>query len=158
MTRVYLEASEIQNLEKAATNMRDKLLIRLLFHLGCRISEALALEVKDIDFSQGTVTIEHLKSRIKLICPTCGASLGKSRVFCPKCGIKVKEAVSREREHRKIRALPLDGETIEMLKDYITRGGPVSKNGKMLLFGINRSRAWQIIKDCADRAGLPKLG
>ena len=27
-----------------------KLLIRLLFHLGCRISEALALEVKDIDF------------------------------------------------------------------------------------------------------------
>ena len=40
--------------------MRDRLLIRLLFHLGCRISEALMLEVKDIDFNTGTVTIQHL--------------------------------------------------------------------------------------------------
>ena len=63
MTKAYIEASEVQSLENAATNMRDKLLIRLLFHLGCRISEALALEVKDIDFTVGTVTIEHLKAR-----------------------------------------------------------------------------------------------
>jgi len=27
-------------------------------HSGCRISEALALEIKDIDFAQGTVTIQ----------------------------------------------------------------------------------------------------
>jgi len=26
-----------------------------------------------------------------------------------------------------------------------------------LLFGINRHRAWQIVKECADKAGLPKL-
>jgi integrase/recombinase XerD len=155
--KTYLEQREIQNLEDAAVCLRDRLLIRILWRLGCRISEALALEMKDIDFSQSTVTIEHLKFHIKLTCPSCGASLGKSHVFCPKCGIKVKEAVSREREHRKIRALPLDGETIEMLKDYITRGGPVSKNSKMLLFGINRSRAWQIIKECAERTHLPKL-
>lgn len=103
------------------------------------------------------VTIEHLKSRIKLACPKCSAHLGKSHTYCPKCGVKVEEAVAKEQEHRRMRTLPLDGDTLEMLKDYIKRGGPVTRNGKELLFGINRHRAWQIIKECAERAGLPKL-
>jgi len=60
--KAYLEQREVEQLEKAATCIRDKVLIRLLFHLGCRISEALAIKVGDIDFSQGTVTILHLKS------------------------------------------------------------------------------------------------
>jgi len=33
----------------------------------------------------------------------------------------------------------------------------VIRNGKRLIFGINRHRAWQIVKKCAERAGLPKL-
>ena len=155
--KAYLDIEETELLESAAISMRDKLLVRLLARLGCRISEALALEVKDIDFSQNTVTIEHLKSHIKLACPSCGASLGKSHVFCPRCGKRVKEAVSKEKEHRKVRNLPLDLNTANILKDYVSRGGPISKNGKMLLFGINRSRAWQIIKECANKAGLPQL-
>lgn len=62
MAKSYLEANEVESLERAATNLRDRLLIRLLFHLGCRISEALAIKVEDIDFAHGTVTIKHLKS------------------------------------------------------------------------------------------------
>ncbi len=157
MPKVYLEASEIQNLEQAATYVRDRLLIRFLFHLGCRVSEALALEVKDIDFMQGTVSIQHLKSRTRLTCPKCGVRLGRSHTFCPGCGTKVGEAVRKELEHRRMRTLPIDNETLAMLKDYIERGGPLSKNGKKLLFGINRHRGWQIVKECAERAGLPKL-
>ena len=157
MTKAYIEASEVQSLENAAQYLRDKLLIRLLFHLGCRISEALALEVKDIDFEQGTVTIEHLKARTKLSCPKCGARLGKSHSFCPKCGVKVDKAVAQEQQHRRMRTLPLDRDTLEMLKDYIKCGGPVNRGGKRLIFGINRHRAWQIIKECAERAGLPNL-
>ena len=157
MSRPYLEIDEVASLEKEATNLRDRLLIKVLFHLGCRISEALALEVNDIDSARGTVTIEHLKSRIKLACPKCGARLGKSHTFCPKCGVKVEEVVAKEQEHRRVRTLPLDGDTLEMLKDYIKRGGPVTRNGKEFLFGINRHRAWQIVGACAERAGLPKL-
>ena len=56
-----------------------------------------------------------------------------------------------------MRTLPLDQNTLEMLKDYIKRGGPVTRNGLELLFGINRHRAWQIVGACAERAGLPKL-
>ena len=59
--KAYLEVEETERLENAAQYLRDKLLIRLLTRLGCRISEALALGVKDIDFNMDTVTIQHLK-------------------------------------------------------------------------------------------------
>ncbi len=157
MARTYLDDPEIVKLEGAAEYVRDKLLIRLLFHLGCRVSEALALEVKDIDFAQGTVTIQHLKSRIKLACPKCGAKLGKSHSYCPKCGVRVQEAVARAQEHKRVRTLPLDAETLDMLKEYIRRGGPIRKGDRDLIFGISRHRAWQIVKEYAERANLPKI-
>ena len=90
--KAYLEPEEIAMMEQSASNLRDRILIRLLFHLGCRISEALALKVEDIDFTRGTVNILHLKRRLKLSCANCGATLGMSHSFCPRCGVKVNEA------------------------------------------------------------------
>jgi len=150
--KTYLEPEEVQALEKAATCLRDRLLIRLLFHLGCRISEALALRVKDIDFDAGTVTILHLKSRISLYCPSCGARLGKSQKFCPNRGNSVEQAVAQEKEHRRVRTLPVDGGTLEMLADFIKRD-----KTKGLIFRINRHRAWQVVRQCAEKAGLPDI-
>jgi integrase/recombinase XerD len=89
--KAYLEPEEVTRMEQAATNIRDKILIRLLFHLGCRISEALALEVEDVDFTQSTVTIIHLKRRVKLSCSKCDARLSMSHTFCPKCGVRINE-------------------------------------------------------------------
>jgi len=155
--KTYLNPSEISLLEQAATNLRDKLLIRVLFHLGCRVSEALALQVQDIDFSQGTVVIQHLKCRIKLSCQMCGARLGATHVFCPKCGGRIGKSRPEGQQHRRQRILPIDSDTLDVLKEYIKRGGPVVRDGKRLIFGINRHRAWQIIKECAEEAGLPKL-
>ena len=88
MSKAYLEPQEIIKLEQAAEYLRDKLLIRLLFHLGCRVSEALGITVKDLDFKNKTVTIQHLKTRINLACPDCGARLGKIHKFCPVAGIR----------------------------------------------------------------------
>jgi len=152
-----LEPEEVQQLEAAAEYLRDKLLIRLTFRLGCRISEALGIAVDDIDFNQGTVTIEHLKTRVVLSCPDCNARLSKKAKYCPGCGCKVEQALSRERDHRRQRALPLDADTLKEIKDYIAKGGPVSRKGRKLLFGINRHRAWQIVRDCAKRAGLGEM-
>ena len=157
MSKTYLEKEEVSKLEEAAEYLRDKLLIRLLFHLGCRISEALGIAVDDIDFSQGTVTIQHLKARTKLSCPHCSTRLGRAHKFCPACGLEVKGAVAQEREHRRMRTLPVDAQTLGIVKDYVERGGAIARNGKRLLFGINRHRAWQIVKECAERAGLPRL-
>jgi len=155
--KTYLEPEEVKLLEEAATCLRDRLLIRLLFHIGCRISEALSLKVDDIDFVQGTVRIEHLKARVNLACPACSARLGKSHTFCPKCGAKVAATIVKEQQHRRMRVLPLDGDTSEMLEDFIKRGGPVNQNGKRRIFGINRHRAWQVVTACAERVSLPKL-
>lgn len=155
MVKTYLEIQEIEQLEQSAEYLRDKLLIRLLFHLGCRVSEALGIKTSDIDFKQGLVTIQHLKQRIKLSCPECNARLGKGHKYCPVCGKQVEKAIADEKEHRKFRTLPLDDDTLKMLKEYIGRGGANSKN--KLIFGLTRHRAWQIIRDCAEKARLPRL-
>jgi integrase/recombinase XerD len=155
--KVYLERYEVTLMEDAAANLRDKLLIRVLFHLGCRISEALALAIEDIDFARSTVTIQHLKASLKLSCTECGQRLGRSHTFCPKCGGKVTQTQVEQLEHRRQRVLPVDGDTLDMLREYIRRGGPVLRDGKRLIFGINRHRGWQIVKQCAEEAGLPKL-
>jgi integrase/recombinase XerD len=44
-----------------------------------------------------------------------------------------------------------------MLREYIAGGGPVLKGGRLLLFGMSRFRAWQVVRDAARRAGLGPL-
>jgi len=155
--KTYLDGREIELLEKVAGNLRDQLLIRLLSRLGCRVSEALGLTVDDIDLAQGLITIEHLKTRLNLQCPSCGTHLGRKHVFCPVCGKRVEEVISKARAHRRVRTLPVDQDTVSMLKEFIKQSGPVEKNDRKFVFGINRHRAWQIVKRCAEQAGLPEL-
>ena len=98
--KTYLEPAEIELMELATICLRDRLLIRLLFRLGCRVSEALSIKLNNIDFEQATVTILHLKTRIRLLCPKCKARLAKRHQFCPECGEEVNEATKRQQEHR----------------------------------------------------------
>jgi integrase/recombinase XerD len=42
-----------------------------------------------------------------------------------------------------------------MLKEYLGRGGANAKS--KLIFDLSRHRTWQIVKDCAERAKLPRL-
>lgn len=157
MAKTYLEPDEVERLEQAAAYIRDKLLIRLLWRLGCRISEVLGIGLKDIDFNQGNVTIEHLKVRVKLSCPQCSTRLSKTANFCPGCGAKVEKIVAEEKEHHHKRTLPLDKGTLKMLKQYVTNGGPVMSGDKKILFGLKRRQADNIIRECAWKAGLESL-
>jgi len=152
MTKVYLDLKEIDELEESAQYLRDKLLIRLLSRLGCRVSEALAIRVKDIDFKQRRITILHLKSRLKLSCPECATGLSKHHKFCPGCGISVQIPMSQALEMKRQRVLPIDRQTLDMLHEYIRRDGT-----KDLIFRITRTRAYHIIRDCAERAGLGEI-
>jgi len=155
--KTYLDPAEIESLERAANNLRDRLLIRILFRLGCRVSEALSLTVDDINFKAGTVTIQHLKARIRVSCPQCNARLSRSHTFCPQCGSEVKKAITEAREKRKMRTLPIDPETLKLLRKYIKRGGSVQRDEKKYIFGITRNTAWRIISNLSEEAGLPKL-
>jgi integrase/recombinase XerD len=100
------------------------------------------------------ITVRHLKIRLKLTCPHCRAKLATSHVFCPECGLKVEKAIAQSKEKRRVRTLPLDGDTIKMIRDYINQSGPVTQSGKLLLFGISRNHAWRVVRECARRAGL----
>jgi len=155
--KAYLEEADVERMGEAAATLRDRLLIRFLFRTGCRISEALGLTAGDVDFEEGTVTIQHLKAKTALSCPECGARLARAHTFCPGCGGRVRDPVQRERERRRLRSIPLDGETVEMLREYVRRGGPVVRGGRKLLFGVGRSRAWQLVKECAEKARLDTL-
>ena len=168
MSETYVTPDQVSRLEASAVVrdqrtgewapcFRDQLLIRLLFRLGCRVSEALGIEVEDIDFNKGQVRIQHLKVLVAVYCPQCGQRLSKRHAFCPGCGARVEKAVSRELERRKFRLVPLDRDTMDMIRGYLDAGGPVDRNGKQVLFGVSRHRAWQIVRQAAARAGLPRL-
>jgi integrase/recombinase XerD len=155
--KTYLDPHDVELMEKCAVSVRDKLLIRLLFHLGCRLSEILKLKVSDIDYENATVTILHLKTRSRLMCPDCKASLARRHCFCPECGKEIGQTIRGERERRRIRILPVDENTLDLLKEYVARNKPVFADNTWPIFHINRHRAWQIVRDCAKRADLPDL-
>ena len=46
--KTYLEPKEIDQIEQATECLRDKLLVRLLARLGCRVSEALGITVRTL--------------------------------------------------------------------------------------------------------------
>jgi integrase/recombinase XerD len=155
--KTYLDLRDVELMEKCADSARDRLLVRLLFRLGCRVSEVLNLKVGDMDYENATITILHLKTRPKLTCPACNASLARRHRFCPECGKEIGQIISSERKQKRIRVLPVDENTLNLLKEYFARNKPVSADNTWPVFRINRHRAWQIVRDCAKRAGLPNL-
>ena len=155
--KTYLELKETELLESAASCLRDRLLIRLLSRLGCRISEALAIKHEDIDFKRKTVTIIHLKRILKLFCPLCSSPLATKHRFCPGCAKEISDSIKKQQEKRRIRILPLDEDTLKLLKSYVDNNNSTDNNGQTCLFGFNRHRAWQIVRSCAKQARIPSL-
>lgn len=156
-TLAYLTFEHIDAIIEAAINLRDRLLMWPLSRTGCRVSEALDIAVENIDLASGIIVIKHLKDRIMLSCPDCGIRLSKANKYCPGCAQKVNKVTKEKFEQRHSRILPIDPGTLSLLNEYIQRGGPVNRNGRLLLFGINRHRVWQIITECAQKANLPRL-
>ncbi len=155
--KTYLELKETELLESAASCLRDRLLIRLLSRLGCRISEALAIKHEDIDFERKTVTIIHLKRILKLFCPLYKSPLAIKHRFCPGCANEIGDSIKKQQEKRRIRILPLDEDTLKLLKSYTDNNNTTDINGQTYLFGFNRHRAWQIVRNCAKQARIPSL-
>jgi integrase/recombinase XerD len=159
----YLEAGDTSLIEDAAQCLRDKVLIRLLRRLGCRIGEVLGMEERHIDFSQRQVKIEHEKMRVSLFCPYCPQEgdkktrLSKKAIFCPKCGKVVEQAIAKAKQERHLRKVPIDPDTLKLVREYIKKGGITEVHGKRMLFTISRQWAWHIVVKCAERAGIFEL-
>jgi len=140
----------------AASNPRDKAFISTLGNTGMRISEAIQLKESDIDFKRGTLTIVHLKERLKLKCPNCGAILGKRHIFCPECGNKVGRAIREKVEQRRQRMIPIDHNTLRLIKEYLRWRRQFPYRGS-LVFPFTRQRGWQLVERIGRRAGIAGL-
>jgi integrase/recombinase XerD len=98
-----LSADEVRALlnacsKRAPTGIRNRALITVLYRAGLRISEALALELKDLDQERGAINVRHGKGdRQRFVAMDDGAwavlrhwldrrgqlgLVGRSRVFC----------------------------------------------------------------------------
>lgn len=153
----YLDLVRVQKrLVDAATNPRDKAFISTLEKTGLRISEVNQLEESDIDFRRGTLTIVHLKERVKLKCPNCGEVLGKRHVFCPGCGNKVDQAIREKVEQRRQRMIPVDRDTLRLLDEYLKWRLKFPYRGP-LVFPFTRQRGWQLVERIGRRAGIAGL-
>lgn len=134
---------------KVAPTLRDKLIIRLLSRLGCRVSELINIRIRDIDFANQQVIVQHLKQRIiKRKCSKCGAVVGRKSEFCPKCGSKLQEIETEPEIGR--RAIPLDGGTLKMVEEYLGKRRTNSDN----LIPLKRQTVYNIVRKAAEDAGL----
>ena len=147
---------QMDKLIAAAMNPRDRALISILGKTGMRISELTKLKVTGIDFKGGTLTIVHLKERVKLKCPNCGAILGKRHIFCPECGEKVSQAMREEVEQRRQRMIPVDHDTLRLLDEYLKWRRKFPYRGP-LLFPFSRQRGWQLVEKLGRHAGIKGL-
>jgi integrase/recombinase XerD len=152
----YPEPEQVDRLIAVATNPRDKAFTATLGKTGIRISEAIQLKVTDIDFKRGTLTIVHLKERVKLKCPNCGEILGKRHIFCPGCGNKVAQAIREKVEQRRHRMIPVDRDTLRLLDEYLKWRRKFPYRGP-LVFPFTRQRGWQLIEKLGRRAGIKGL-
>ena len=59
----YLNPEQVDRLEEACLRPEDKLLVRLLYQTGARISEVLALKPCNIDYAQQRLVLPALKRR-----------------------------------------------------------------------------------------------
>jgi integrase/recombinase XerD len=153
----YPEFAEVyKKLIGAAMNPRDEAFVAVLARGAIRISEAIQLKESDIDFSRGTLTIVHLKERLKLKCPNCGEILGKRHIFCPSCGNKVDQATREKVEQRRQRMIPVDRDTLRLLDEYLKWRRQFPYRGP-LVFPFTRQRGWQLVARIGRRAGIKGL-
>ncbi len=59
--RKYLKESELKALLEAPDNLRDHMILRVLYVTGMRVGELCALHVGDVDFEEETITIQRAK-------------------------------------------------------------------------------------------------
>jgi integrase/recombinase XerD len=76
-----LAADEVTRLFDAATNDRDRMLLRTDYALGLRISELVALRLQDIDAARGLVVVRQGKGAKDRLVPLSARLLAELRVY-----------------------------------------------------------------------------
>jgi integrase/recombinase XerD len=151
MLKTVLTPEDIDRLIEAAPTLRDKVIIRLLSRLGCRVSELVNIRIGDVDFRNGLIAIRPIKQVVRKICPRCSARVGKKNNFCPYCGHSLSEV--RVEENIRRRVLPVDKETLDMLREYLR----LRRTKSDRVIPVSRQTVYFTIRKAAEDAGIPGL-
>ena len=139
----FFRSGERRKLYEACKNNRDRILIRLLWKSGRRISEILALKVSDLDFENNNI-LWHIEK--------------KSRLLKDKNNQIIKDPITDKPLRQKIdltRVKPMDKRTMAMLGAYIQEQGFSPPD---LILPITRQRAFQIIREVGKISGVRFVG
>ena len=136
----YLRPHEARQIIEATTNDRDHLLLNVMWQTGARISEILTLRPCDVD--DNGITIVTLKKRL------CRKRRTKSGSWMnlPKPILKEKQAK---------RVIPIQQALLTEFMTYAYKH-QIKPDGKF--FNISRVRAFQIVSDAAEKAGITYKG
>ena len=126
--KAYLEPQQVKRLIAVAKNLRDILLVLILWRTGIRVGELIQIRVPDVDFENRAILIKVQKMRKRD---------GK--------------AVERRR------IVPVDQGTLNMIKEYLEWRKQFPYKGD-LLFPISRQRVNQIFWKLGRRAGIQEIG
>ena len=140
----------------ATTNQRDEAFAGLVDGAGIGISEAVLLEVGNIDCENGTLTIDSRRERVKLSCQYCEETVSRRYRFCPACSREITEPIIEKMEQHQRRVIPLDPTTLRSLKAYLEWRQRFTYDGP-LLFPFSRQRGQQIVKRMRKLAELKAL-
>jgi len=77
LRRFFLAIDKYPKSTQTNRNLVDPVLFRLLYGSGLRLSEALNLQLKDIDFKTGTLTILHAKNNRDRLVPVADSLFGR---------------------------------------------------------------------------------
>ena len=124
----YLESGRVERLIAAASNPRDRLLVRIPWRTGIRVSELIGLKISDIDFDNRALVIKVQKMRKK-----------DGKVV----------------ERRRI--IPIDQGTLDMVREYLRWRRQFPYKGDFL-FPITRQRVDQIFWKLGRKAGITEIG
>ena len=124
----YLEPAEVERLMEVAINPRDRLLIRIPWRTGIRVSELIGIRVQDIDFEGRAILIKIQKQRKR-----DGKTVERRRI------------------------VPIDEDTLNMAREYLEWRKQFPYKGD-LLFPISRQRVVQICWKLGKRAGITRVG
>ena len=126
--KAYLSPSEIERIIDATTNPRDKLLVRIPWRTGIRVSELICIKISDIDYENRCILIKIQKMR---------------------------KRNGRSVERRRL--IPVDRGTLDMISEYLEWRQQFPYKGD-LLFPITRQRVNQIYWKLGRRAGITEIG
>jgi len=124
----YLEPAGVERLMEVATNPRDRLLIRIPWRTGIRVSELIGIRVQDIDF-EGRAILSKIKKQRK------------------------RDGKTVERR----RIVAIDEGSLDMVEEYLSWRKQFPYKGD-LLFTISRQRVDQIFWKLGRRAGIKEIG